>query len=61
MAEIAAQPYLYQLRPELASDARVAIVGHYLILFRIRGDAVRVERVVHGSRDLLPTLEEAEN
>jgi hypothetical protein len=30
------------------------------MLFRVRQDTVRIERVVHGSRDLLPTLEEVE-
>jgi toxin ParE1/3/4 len=58
--EIAKQPLLYRLRPELGVDARLAPVGHYVILFRVRQDTVRIERVVHGSRDLLPTLEEIE-
>jgi toxin ParE1/3/4 len=59
-ADIAKQPLLYQLRPELGVDARLAPVGHYVILFRIRQDTVRIERVVHGSRDLLPIIEEVE-
>jgi plasmid stabilization system protein ParE len=59
-AEIAQQPLLYRLRPELGTDARLAPIGHYVILFRVRQDTVRIERVVHGSRDLLPTLEEIE-
>lgn len=58
--EIARQPLLYRLRPELGVDARLAPVGQYVILFRIRKDTVRIERVVHGSRDLLPILEEIE-
>lgn len=58
--EIAKQPLLFRLRPELGADARLAPVGHYLILFRIRQDMVRIERVVHGSRDLAPILEEIE-
>jgi toxin ParE1/3/4 len=61
MKEIATQPYLYQLRPEIASDARLAAVGQYIILFRVRNDTVRIERVVHGSRDLPPTLETPES
>jgi plasmid stabilization system protein ParE len=59
MKEIAKQPQLYQLRPEIGVDARLATVSQYVILFRIRRDMVRVERVVHGSRDLLSLLEEA--
>lgn len=59
--EIAKQPQLYRLRPELGPDARLASLGQYVILFRIRQDVVRIERVVHGGRDLLPVLEETEN
>ncbi len=58
MKEIARQPQLYRLRPEVGANARLACVGQYVILFRIRKDAVRVERVVHGSRDLGPLLDE---
>ncbi len=61
MKEIARRPQLYRLRPELAPDARLASVGNYVILFRVRHDTVRIERVVRGSRDLLPMLEETEN
>lgn len=59
MKEIAERPEIYRLRPELAPDARLAFVGQYVILFRIRESRVRVERVVHGGRDLLPILEDA--
>jgi toxin ParE1/3/4 len=52
MMEIARQPELYRLRPELGADARLAAVGQYVILFRIHRNAVRIERVVHGGRDL---------
>ncbi len=59
-AEIAEQPLLYRLRPELGANARLAPVGHYVILFRVRQDTVRIERVLHGSRDLFPLLGEVE-
>lgn len=42
--DIARQPQLYRLRSELASDARIAPIGSYLILFRIRDSTVRIER-----------------
>jgi len=58
--EIAKQPQIYRLRPELAPDARLAVVGNYVILFRIRKSSVRIERVVHGARELLPLLDETE-
>lgn len=48
-------PQLYQLRPDVGEDARLAVVGRYVILFWIDGDVVRIERVVQGNR-LLPVL-----
>jgi toxin ParE1/3/4 len=45
-------PLTYQLRPEIGEGARVAALGNYLILFRVVAEKVRIERVVHGSRDL---------
>lgn len=59
--EIAKQPLLYRLRPELGIDARLALAGHYVILFRIREDTIRIERVVHGSRDLVSILDPIEH
>jgi plasmid stabilization system protein ParE len=58
--EIAIQPELYRLRPEIGPEARLAVLGQYVILFRIRANAVRIERIVHGSRDLVQILERAE-
>jgi plasmid stabilization system protein ParE len=57
MKEIAKKPVLYQLRPEIGSEARLAVMGSYVILFRISSNTVRIERVVHGSRNLLRLLE----
>jgi toxin ParE1/3/4 len=51
-------PLGYRLRPELSDDARMAVVGRYVILFRVAGEVVRVECVVYGGRDLLALLEE---
>ena len=48
-------PLLYQLRPEIGEDARLAVVGRYVILFHIVDEVVRIERVIFGGRDL-PTL-----
>ena len=45
-------PLLYQLRPDIGEEARMATVGHYAILFRVMGEIVRIERVVYGGRDL---------
>jgi plasmid stabilization system protein ParE len=48
-------PLLYQLRPDIGDDARVAVVGSYVILFLADAKVVRIERVVFGGRDL-PSL-----
>lgn len=56
---IAKQPLLYRLRPEIGEHARMALVGRYIILFRITDEAVRVERVVYGGRDILALLDQA--
>lgn len=61
MKEIAENPKIFRLRPEIGLEARLATVGNYVILFRVRQNAVRIERVVHGSRDLLPLLEETKD
>ena len=53
---VARDPLIYQLRPDIGEDARLASVGRYAILFRVAGDVVRVERVVWGGRDLPVTL-----
>ena len=52
IATIARSPLLYRLRPDVGRDARIAIVGQYVILFFVTGSIVRVERVVHGNRQL---------
>jgi toxin ParE1/3/4 len=49
---IAQHPMLYQLRPDIGDDVRLATLGHHVILFWIDGDVVRFERVVYGGRDL---------
>ena len=55
--DIQRNPLIYQLRPEIGEDARMATVGNYAILFRVMGEAVRIERVTYGSRDLPSVLE----
>ena len=45
-------PLLYQLRPDIGEEARMATVGRCAILFRVVGEAVRIERVAYGGRDL---------
>ncbi len=55
---VARRPELYRLRPEIGEDARIAVVGHYVLLFKVVGKVVRFERVVFGGRDLPGLLSE---
>jgi toxin ParE1/3/4 len=49
-------PLHYRLRPDIGEDARLAVVGRYVVLFAVRGSGVvRIERVVQGNM-LLPLL-----
>ena len=52
--DIQRNPLLYQLRPDIGAEARMATVGNYAILFRVmdEAEAVRIERVTYGGRDL---------
>jgi toxin ParE1/3/4 len=57
---IGRNPLLYQLRPEIGEGAHMATVGRYVILFRVIGKAVRIERIVYGGRDLLALIRQGE-
>ena len=50
-------PLIYQLRPDIGDEARMATVGNYAILFRVVDEAVRIERVTYGGRDLPATFD----
>jgi toxin ParE1/3/4 len=45
-------PLAYAGREDLAPGLRMAPMGRYLVFFRVLGDMVRIERVLHGARDL---------
>lgn len=49
---IGAFPVAYGGREDLAPGLRRAALGSYVILFRQMDDAVRIERVLHGARNL---------
>jgi len=51
-------PLAYTGREDLAPGLRMAPMGRYVIFFRVLGDVVRVERVLHGSRDLPDILQQ---
>jgi toxin ParE1/3/4 len=45
-------PRLGPARPEIAPEARMLVIGAYLALYRINGEAVEIVRVTHGARQL---------
>jgi toxin ParE1/3/4 len=51
---VAAAPDLYPARADLAPDVRMAVHRRYLVFYRdLPGeDTVRIERVLHGARDV---------
>ena len=51
---VAPSPELYPARTDLAPGLRMAVHGRYLVLYRdLPGeDTVRIERVLHGARNL---------
>jgi toxin ParE1/3/4 len=49
---IGRNPEGYRSRPETGADVRLAPFGKYLILFRVRDEAVQIIRVIHGARNL---------
>jgi len=50
--DIQRNPLIYQLRPDIGEEARMATVENYAILFRLMGEVIRIERIVYGGRDL---------
>lgn len=49
---IGTAPLAYPGREDLAPGLRMAPMGRYVVFFRVLGDMVRIERVLHGARDL---------
>ncbi len=50
--KILTAPEAFPSRDELLPGARMASHRRYLIFFRVHGKTVRIERIVHGARDL---------
>jgi toxin ParE1/3/4 len=49
---ITEQPEAYPARPELSEGLRSCAHQRYVIFFTASPELVRVERVIHGSRDI---------
>ncbi len=50
--KITAYPEAARLRPELGAGIRMAPFGRYLIFYTVHADYVRVERIIHGARNI---------
>jgi toxin ParE1/3/4 len=49
---ISKAPMGYVGQDDLAPGLRLAALGRYVIFFRVLGEAVRIERILHGARSL---------
>lgn len=57
---IAESPVIYKERPELGQSVRSCTYGRYLIVFTVLDTEVRIERLLHGSRDIITLFSEQE-
>lgn len=57
-AEIPSMPKAFPARPELGDGVRVALHGRYMIFFRDIPGELRIERILHGSRDVVAAFKE---
>ncbi|OHC69621.1 MAG: addiction module toxin RelE [Rhodocyclales bacterium GWA2_65_20] len=49
-------PLGYTSREDLTPGLRMAALGHYVVFFRLIDRTVRIERVLHGARNLPAVL-----
>jgi toxin ParE1/3/4 len=49
---ITERPLSFPARDDVAPNLRSALLGHYLIFFRVHSNNVEILRVIHGARDL---------
>jgi len=54
--KIGRAPFAYVERPELGARLRSCAHGAYVIFFTVDDRVVRIERILHGSRDLAQLL-----
>jgi toxin ParE1/3/4 len=50
--KITHHPEAAPLRPEFGADFRLVPFGRYLIFYTVSAEAVRIERILHGARQL---------
>jgi len=49
-------PYLGRRRDDLRPGLRSFVAGDYVIIYRVKKDAVLIMHVLHGSRDIIGLL-----
>ncbi|MDO8296126.1 MAG: type II toxin-antitoxin system RelE/ParE family toxin [Caulobacter sp.] len=54
--KLADAPFGHELQPQLQAGIRRAVHGRYLIFYSVNPDLIRVERILHGARDLKEDL-----
>jgi toxin ParE1/3/4 len=57
-AKMTAMPLGAPLRHELGEGIRMVPFGHYLIFYTVGAENIRVERIIHGARNI-PVLFDA--
>jgi toxin ParE1/3/4 len=51
-SNLVAHPEIGALRPELHKSLRIVPHGRYLIFYQALKDTVRIERILHGARNI---------
>ncbi len=54
--KLAEAPLGYELQPQLDPGIRRTVHGRYLIFYSAEPERVRIERILHGARDLTDDL-----
>jgi len=54
--KLADAPLGYELQPQLDPGIRRTVHGRYLIFYSVEPERVRIERILHGARDLTDDL-----
>jgi toxin ParE1/3/4 len=49
-------PKSHRRFPELGPTAHIMPYGKYVVLYRVMEEYVSIERILHGSRDILPLI-----
>jgi len=57
--KITSMPETFPLRHELVEGIRMAPFGQYLIFYTVGTESIRIERVLHGARNIIPILFDA--